>query len=750
MNILQAMPQPFLDRLLSKARKIAKQYNHQYICIEHVLASLTMEADFTNLLIKFDISPMTLPLELEQYFVKDYIPIALNDNIELIDAVNTVLRKSFQIMAYYGRSVLVFTDILIAISEEDEDCYAAHFMNRIGLTSSVIRSTLDVSKIKNKTNTNKLALNTYCYNLSELAKANSIDPIVGRDDIINSIIMVLSRRNKGNVILTGQAGVGKTAIAEGIALKIRDKLVPEQFLNSVIYVLNISSLLAGAKMRGDVEERVKNILAELEDINNAILFIDEVHMIMGNSSTGHDSNAADISNLLKPALARGKLRIIGATTHEEYRRHIQRDKALVRRFYKLNIDPPSRDQTIEILKALIPKYQEYHNVSYSDDAIIACVDLSIKYMQDKSLPDKAIDLIDVSGARKKISDNVNKEINSVDIEETISTLLKLPISTISVDDKHLVSTLEGNMNNIIHGQDNAIKLISDAVMVSRMGLRDSTKPLATFLFVGPTGVGKTEVAKQLAKHLSIPLLRLDMSDYMEKHAVSKLIGSPPGYVGYADGISGGKLIQQMKISPYCVLLLDEIEKAHPDIYNIFLPIMDDGQLDSPSGETIYFNNAIIIMTSNIGTHELNANPIGFASTPNNAITIDDYSNSINKHFTPEFRNRIDKIVSFNNISKDTMEVIFNDNIIKLNELVKPQGIKINISETAKSWIINQTISHNMGARPMKRLIEEHVKVPLSKYLFDLTFKTEVEILIDHVNGAMSFQNISEMLCHITQ
>jgi ATP-dependent Clp protease ATP-binding subunit ClpA len=550
------------------------------------------------------------------------------------------------------------------------------------------------------------ALETYCVNLNKKARDGKIDPVIGRNSEINRAIQVLCRRQKNNPLFVGEAGVGKTAIAEGLAKRIVDSEVPEVLSAATVFSLDMGTLLAGTRYRGDFEERLKQVLKELEAHPNAILFIDEIHTVIGAGATS--GGAMDASNLLKPALASGTIRCMGSTTYKEYRQHFEKDRALVRRFQKIDINEPSVEDAIAILKGLKPYFEDYHRLKYTNEAIEAAVQLSSRYIHDRKLPDKAIDVIDESGAAQMlVAENKRKKtIGIKEIETTIATMARIPPKSVSKDDAEVLKHLEQTLKRVVFGQDRAIESLSASIKLARAGLREPEKPIGCYLFSGPTGVGKTEVAKQLAATLGVELLRFDMSEYMERHTVSRLIGAPPGYVGFDQG---GLLTDGVDQHPHCVVLLDEIEKAHPDLYNVLLQIMDHGRLTDHNGKQVNFRNVILIMTTNAGAADLAKQAFGFTRSKREG---DDHE-AINRQFAPEFRNRLDAIISFAHLNVDVIGMVVEKFVLQLEAQLADRDVTIELSEPAKAWLIEHGYDQQMGARPMARVIQEHIKKPLA-------------------------------------
>jgi ATP-dependent Clp protease ATP-binding subunit ClpA len=550
------------------------------------------------------------------------------------------------------------------------------------------------------------ALSAYCINLNEKAKSGKIDPLIGREAEVSRTIQILCRRAKNNPLFVGDPGVGKTAIAEGLAKRIVEGDVPEVLNQSVIYSLDMGTLLAGTRYRGDFEERLKQVIKEIEDKPDAIMFIDEIHTVIGAGATS--GGAMDASNLLKPALASGTIRCIGSTTYKEYRQFFEKDRALVRRFQKIDIKEPSVVDTIKIMNGLKPYFEEFHEVKYTNEAIKSAVELSTRYINDRKQPDKSIDVVDESGASQRLLPPAKrkKQIGVKEIEATVATMARIPPRTVSKDDATVLSNLDQQLRRVVFGQDIAIDALAASIKLARAGMREPEKPIGSYLFSGPTGVGKTEVANQLASALGVELLRFDMSEYMERHTVSRLIGAPPGYVGYDQG---GLLTDGVDQHPHCVLLLDEIEKAHPDVFNILLQVMDHGKLTDNNGKQVNFRNVILIMTTNAGASEMQKSAIGFGSTKRTG----DDEEAINRIFTPEFRNRLDAIIPFTSLPTPVVHKIVEKFIMQLEAQLAERGITFELSDDAISWIAEKGFDERMGARPLGRVIQEYVKKPLA-------------------------------------
>jgi ATP-dependent Clp protease ATP-binding subunit ClpA len=624
-----------------------------------------------------------------------------------------------------GKKEVTGANVLVAIFGE-KDSHAVYFLHQQGIArldvvnfiAHGIGKELDKENeadevdenIDQKTQNKESDLESYALNLNKVVLDGKIDPVIGREDEIERVAQILCRRRKNNPLLVGDAGVGKTAIAEGLAKKIVDGDIPEVLKDTVIYSLDLGALIAGTKYRGDFEQRLKNVLKQLTKKPNAILFIDEIHTIIGAGSAS--GGTLDASNLLKPALSKGELRCIGATTFNEYRTVFEKDHALTRRFQKIDVDEPSIPVSIEILKGLKKSFESHHKIKFLNNALISAVELSAKYITDRKLPDKAIDVIDEAGALQKIlpKNKQKKTISSKEIEEVISKIAKIPSKNINQDDLSMLRNLERDLKAIIFGQDEAINKLSTAIKMARSGLLSDNKPIGSFMFSGPTGVGKTEVAKQLAYTLGIELIRIDMSEFMERHAVSKLIGAPPGYVGFDQG---GTLTESINKNPYAVLLLDEIEKAHPDVHNILLQIMDNGFLTDSNGRKIDFRNVTLIMTTNVGAESLSKSSLGFIADDQ---TVFDEKKEINKAFSPEFRNRIDAIVSFAPLENETILKVVDKFLIQLENQLHDKKVEVTFSDNLKNYLAKNGFDIKMGARPMSRLIQDTIRKALADEL----------------------------------
>lgn len=722
-----------LEQTLHRALTKASMRRHELATLEHLLLALTEDPDAVGILRACGVDIFRLQTQLISFLDQELTALVLpegHDGSETVptSAFQRVLQRAAIHVQSTGKEAVTGANVIIALFSERES-YAVYFLQEQDMTrfDAVNFLSHGIAKVPHLNEDHTVtgeddsisgnngikkgheALDAYCINLNERAHQHKIDSLIGRDSEVNRTIQILCRRTKNNPLYVGDPGVGKTAIAEGLAKKIVEGNVPDILKNAVIYSLDMGSLLAGTRYRGDFEERLKAVLKELEQMPHAILFIDEMHTVIGAGATS--GGAMDASNLLKPALSKGEIRFIGSTTYQEYKNHITKDRALSRRLQKIDVQEPSIAEAIDILKGLKKYYEDYHHVKYSNDAIKAAVDLSVRYLTDKKLPDKAIDVIDEVGAMQKLlpPGKRKKVINVKEIEDVISIIARIPARNVSQDDRFVLRNLESHLKQMVFGQNPAIEHLVKAIKLARSGLRDVDKPIGSYLFTGPTGVGKTEVARQLALTLSVELKRFDMSEYMEKHTVSRLIGAPPGYVGFEQG---GLLTDAVDQHPHCVLLLDEIEKAHPDIYNILLQIMDYGKLTDHNGKSVDFRNVILIMTSNAGAAEMEKSAIGFGRMQREG----EDTEAIKKLFTPEFRNRLDAIISFAHLSKEVILHIVDKFIMQLEAQLSDKNVSIFLTNPAKNYLAEQGYSPEFGARPLGRYIQEHIKMPLSEEL----------------------------------
>src|SRR6266849_1631033 len=718
-----------LEQSLHRALALANERHHEYATLEHLLLALIDDQDAAAVMRACNVDLDKLRRNLVAYIESELESLVTDgaDDSKPTAGFQRVIQRAVIHVQSSGREEVTGANVLVAIFAERES-HAAYFLQEQDMTrydavnyishgiakrpgmseARPVRGAEEDTDTKTGDETKKKgdALEAYCINLNKKAREGRIDPLIGRAAEINRTIQVLCRRQKNNPLFVGDAGVGKTAIAEGLARRIVHGEVPDVLKNATGFSLDMGTLLAGTRYRGDFEERLKQVIKELEAYPGAIMFIDEIHTVIGAGATS--GGAMDASNLLKPALASGTLRCIGSTTYKEYRQYFEKDRALVRRFQKIDINEPTVPDAIEILKGLKPYFEDYHRLKYTNEAIKAAVELSARYIHDRKLPDKAIDVIDESGAAQMLlpESRRKKTIGIKEIETTIATMARIPPKTVSKDDAVVLQHLDQTLRQVVYGQDKAITALSASIKLARAGLREPEKPIGCYLFSGPTGVGKTEVAKQLAVALGVEIIRFDMSEYMERHTVSRLIGAPPGYVGFDQG---GLLTDGVDQHPHCVLLLDEVEKAHPDLFNVLLQIMDHGKLTDHNGKQVNFRNVILIMTTNAGAADLARQAFGFTRNKREG---DDHE-AINRQFAPEFRNRLDAIVSFAHLNADVIGMVVEKFVLQLEAQLADRDVTIELSEPAKAWLIQRGYDEQMGARPMARVIQEHIKKPLA-------------------------------------
>ncbi|AMG75795.1 ATP-dependent Clp protease ATP-binding subunit ClpA [Sphingopyxis granuli] len=719
-----------LEKTLHNALKAASERHHEYATLEHLLYALIDDEHAAEVMRACGVALGDLQSAVVHYLDTelDSLKVEGHSDPSPTSGFQRVVQRAILHVQSSGKDEVTGANVLVALFSERES-YAVYFLQQQDLTRLDAVSYLshgvgkggkpaaqaepeekeeakDKGEAKNKKET---ALDQFTVNLNEKAKGGKVDPLIGRGAEVDRTIQILCRRSKNNPLYVGDPGVGKTAIAEGLARKIVEGDVPDVLKEAVIYSLDMGALLAGTRYRGDFEERLKQVVSELEGLPHAILFIDEIHTVIGAGATS--GGAMDASNLLKPALSGGVIRCIGSTTYKEFRNHFEKDRALLRRFQKIDVIEPSLEDTKKILAGLREAFESHHNVKYTADAINAAVELSARYINDRKLPDKAIDVIDEVGAMQMLvpPSKRRKTITAKEIEAVIATMARIPPKSVSSDDKKVLESLETDLKRVVFGQNTAIEVLASAIKLSRAGLRDPEKPIGNYLFSGPTGVGKTEVAKQLAALLGIPLQRFDMSEYMERHSVSRLIGAPPGYVGYDQG---GLLTDAIDQNPHCVLLLDEIEKAHPDLFNILLQVMDNGRLTDHHGKTVDFRNVILIMTTNAGASDMTRESIGFG----NATREDAQEEAVKRMFTPEFRNRLDAIVPFGYLPPEVVARVVDKFILQLELQLADRNVHIQLDEAARKWLTDKGYDKLYGARPMGRLIQEKIKQPLAEEL----------------------------------
>jgi len=724
-----------IQELVDKTFTLSKDYKHHYVTIEHLLAIIIDTEEIQDIFADIGVDPKDVSRDVYEH---------LEQSVEKWDEENfkepkktvmleRVFHRAFTQALFNGRNNLDTRDLLISILSE-ETTPAAFLLNQRGINrDSLVRFLTDniddrADDSKSQLNKQERLLRKYCDNLNESAAEGKIDPIIGREEQLEQLVQTISRRKKNNVVLVGESGVGKTAIAEGLAYLINEDRVPDIIKGHTIYSLDIGALLAGTKFRGDFEERLKEVLDILEEKDDTILFIDEIHMIMGAGNAGQ--GAMDVANLLKPALQTGKLRCVGSTTYDEYREHFEKDKALNRRFYKVDVPEPSPEDAKRIIVNSIPAYELYHNVAYEKEALHGAVDLTHQYWHNRFLPDKAFDVLDAAAARQKLlpAEQRKPVLELDDIRYEVAKLTRIPVDQLvltkdSEYKKEAQIDIEKALQTKVFGQDEALERLADSIYIAKAGLKDPNKPIGNYLFTGPTGVGKTETAKQLSSIMSMKLVRFDMSEYQERHTVAKLIGAPPGYVGYGEGGQGsGLLINKLEEHPNCILLLDEIEKAHPDVSNVLLQIMDNGMVSSSDGKSVSARNSIVILTSNLGARDAEKHGIGFGSSDSNNEAQDQ---AVKSFFAPEFRNRLDAVVQFKKLDNKLMRKVTVKFLGELDAMLAPRNVVMEYDDTVVDWLTRKGFTPSMGARPMARIINEKIKKPLAKQIL---FGTDVDLV----------------------
>ncbi len=722
-----------LEKTLHNALANASERRHEYATLEHLLLALIDDEDAAQVMNSCGVDLKELTEVVKTYLDQEYQSLKTEEDADPQPTAGfqRVIQRAILHVQSSGKDTVTGANVLVALFSE-RDSYAVYFlqqqdMSRLDAVSFIshgigkggqqldstpqpgLEDTAGDEKSAEGGNKKETALDQFTVNLNTKAENGKIDPLIGRGPEVDRTIQILCRRSKNNPLYVGDPGVGKTAIAEGLARKIVEGDVPEVLNEAVIYSLDMGALLAGTRYRGDFEERLKQVVTELEQMPHAILFIDEIHTVIGAGATS--GGAMDASNLLKPSLSNGSIRCVGSTTYKEFRNHFEKDRALLRRFQKIDVNEPTIDDTVKILKGLRSAFEEHHQVKYTPDALKTAVELSARYINDRKLPDKAIDVIDEVGAMQMLvpPSRRKKKITAREIEAVVATMARIPPKSVSKDDKKALENLSRDLKHVVFGQDEAINRLSTAMKLSRAGLRDPDKPIGSFLFSGPTGVGKTEVARQLASIMGIELKRFDMSEYMERHSVSRLIGAPPGYVGYDQG---GLLTDAIDQNPHCVLLLDEIEKAHPDLFNILLQVMDNGRLTDQHGKSVDFRNVVVIMTTNAGASDMARSGIGFGDVSK----ADAGTEAVTKMFTPEFRNRLDAIVPFAYLGKDTVSRVVDKFILQLELQLADQNVHIQFDSDARDWLAEKGYDKLYGARPMGRLIQDKIKQPLAEEL----------------------------------
>lgn len=712
---------PEIDRIIDDATQIAKEHNHNYVTVEHVTLALINFLPFNEVLVKFGTDVESLKTDLVDYLVDrtELVTEKSNPDPKKTNSLERIFNRSITQVIFHGRNQVQTIDLFLSISYETSS-YASYFIAKHGIDRNKFvkfynkEYNFKFAKKQASNAKDNAILEEHCTNYNIKVQEKQIDPVIGRDSEITSMIDNLCRRNKSNILLVGDPGVGKTSLVEGLVLAIENNQVPKYLKGYTVYGLDIGSILAGTKYRGDFEEKIKEIIAALSNKKKCILFIDEAHQMRGAGASGQST--VDFSNMIKPALSKGHIKVIASTTWEEYTQSFEKDRALMRRFHRISVDEPTPEMSKKILKGLSPTFEEFHGGLISYEAINAAVDLSIRYQPDKKLPDKAIDLIDSACARVKIRHSA-WTINEKDIKEALSKFTGIPVDQLGQEDKESkIDELEFKIKEKLFSQDTAVDAVLERVYVAKAGLKDSNKPLGNFLFLGPTGCGKSELAKLLAENLGMRMIRFDMSEYQERHAVSKLIGSPPGYVGYEDSnLAGGLLISSIEKNPHSVLLFDEIEKAHPDISNVLLQLMDEGFVTGSNGKRADCRNSIVILTSNLGAQDMERSSIGFHKDDRSDVQ----DKAVKDYFKPEFRNRLDVICKFNQLGISDLEKVVDKFVGELNIKLKEKNISIIVKPDLVSHIVQESSKQKMGARPVRRLINQIITIPLSKkILFD--------------------------------
>jgi ATP-dependent Clp protease ATP-binding subunit ClpA len=732
-------PSEQLQAVFEKAINDCKKLGHEYMTLEHLAFAMMCEEKFYEMIKNYGSDADYIKTNLEHHLKNkcDDIKILTPGKFKpkKTQTVERVLNRAFTQVLFSGRQSIELVDVFLSMLSEKRS-FAVYYMSNGGVEkekfTDFISNEIEQDEEEHASDgQSERALRAFTTNLNDSVKKNKIDPVIGRAEELEQIALGLGRRTKNNVLLVGDPGVGKTAIAEGLAYNIINGNVPPFLKEYTVYNLDISSMLAGSKYRGDFEERFKLVLKALASKGKTVLFIDEAHMISGAGAGGQQSSN-DLANMMKPALSKGNIKVVASTTWEEYRKYFEKDRALMRRFQRVTVDEPTPEMAREILMGVKKYYEKHHNVVITDEAVNTAVKLSVKYMNDRKLPDKALDLIDVACSRFNLKTVKDRVVDVNEIQFELSKMVNLPEETVSEKESANLVNLEKNMKSEVYGQDEAIDEIVDKILVAQAGLKSENKPIGSFVFMGPTGTGKTETAKQLAKQLGVPMIRFDMSEYQEKHSVSKLIGSPPGYVGFEE--NAGLLITKLQENPHCVLLLDEIEKSHPDVSTILLQLMDNGKVTGSNGKEADARNVVLIMTTNLGAADADKNVIGFGSQDN------DYEDKeLKKFFAPEFRNRLDGTITFGKLSKNTMIKIVGKFLVELKTQVKDKGINITISDDAIDYLVDKGFDKKMGARPLQRVIDKDIKRPMSKEMLFGSLKTGGNVRIDVAKGEITIK-----------
>jgi len=738
-------PSAELQAVFDKSIRDAQRLKHEYVTLEHLLFAMMCEEKFYNQLKAFNADVEYLKSNLEHHLKTGLEEITIKTSKfkpKKTQTVERVLNRAFTQVLFAGRNNIELVDVLLSILNEKKSI-AQYLCTKSGIDkddfAAFVNSELDDMVMEEEISGEaKKALKAFTTDLNDQAIKGKIDPIIGRSEELESLSLALGRRSKNNVLMVGDPGVGKTAIAEGLAFNIVNKNVPKFLQEYKVYNLDIGAMLAGSKYRGDFEERFKLVLAALTKQGKTIMFVDEAHMMNG-AGAGGGNSSNDLANMLKPALTKGDLKVVASTTWEEYRKYFEKDRALMRRFQRVVIGEPSKDTTKEILRGIKKYYEDYHNTEITEDAIESAVKLSVKYQSDKKLPDKAIDLIDLACARYKLKDDFEgaKIVDEEQIQFELSKVLKVPTEQVAERETDNLVNLDKNLKSVVYGQDEAIENIVDKILVAQAGLKPEDKPIGSFVFMGPTGVGKTETAKQLSKALGVELVRFDMSEYQERHSVSKLIGSPPGYVGHEE--NAGQLITKLQEHPNCVLLMDEIEKAHPDVSTILLQVMDNGKVTGSNGKEADARNTILILTTNLGAKEAEKNSIGFGDD----FEKDYEDGELKKFFAPEFRNRLDATITFGKLTKEVMMKIVGKFLLELKNMVVDKDIAIDITDDALDYLVDKGFDRKMGARPLQRLIDKDIKRPLSREMLFGGLKTGGSVTIDYRNDEIILDTVTD-------
>ena len=724
-------PSKELQLVFDKSIKDARKLQHEYVTLEHLLFAMLCSEDFFNLLKGFGADVDYMKSNLEHYLKNSCDEIKIDDTRhkpKKTQAVERVLNRAFTQTLFAGRPEITLSDVLMSMIAEKKS-HAAYYIEKANIEKEKFADYISgeveqAYQEEEMSGQSQRALRQFTTNLNDEARRNKIDPIIGRSEELEQLALALGRRSKNNVLMVGDPGVGKTAIAEGLAYNIINKNVPTFLQDYEVYMLDIGAMLAGSKYRGDFEERFKLVLAGLKSKGKTIMFIDEAHMMSG-AGAGGSNSSNDLANMLKPALTKGNLKVVASTTWDEYRKYFEKDRALMRRFQRVTVDEPTPEVAKDILKGIRKYYEDYHATTITDEAIEQAVKLSVKYQPDKKLPDKAIDLIDLACSRFKINESEEKIVTAEKVEFELAKVVKIPAETVSQKETDNLKNLEHNLKGAVFGQDEAIENIVDKILVAQAGLKPEDKPIGSFVFMGPTGTGKTETAKQLALQLGVELVRFDMSEYQEKHSVAKLIGSPPGYVGYED--NNGLLLQKLQENPNCVLLLDEVEKAHPDVSQILLQVMDNGRITGSNGKEADARNCVLILTTNLGAKDAEKNTIGFAED----FEQENYEDKeLKKFFAPEFRNRLDGVITFAKLGKEVMIKIVGKFLLELKQQVVDKNVAITVTDEALDALVDKGFDRKMGARPLQRVIDKEIKRPLSRQLLFGDLKNGGKVNID--------------------